>query len=183
MRIIAGTHRSRRLEVPESDDIRPTTDKAREALFSMLTHALGSWDGARVLDACCGSGALGLEAISRGAAFAVFIDSSTQALALARRNAEGLKEQGKCRFIAGSVLTPPPADEPCDILLMDAPYEKGLSEAGLAALTKAGWVNPAALAVIEVARDESFTPPTGWLLQREKEHGPARLLLLQKQPA
>lgn len=180
MRIIAGTHRSRRLEVPESDDIRPTTDKAREALFSMLTHALGSWDGARIVDACCGSGALGLEAISRGAAFAVLIDSSAQALSLARRNAEGLKEQGKCRFLATSVLNPPQADEPCDVILMDAPYNKGLSEAGLTALTQAGWAGSAALAVIEVARDESFTPPAGWRFLREKEHGPARLILLER---
>lgn len=181
MRIIAGTHRSRKLEVPTDPTIRPTTDRAREALFSMLTHALGSWEGARVLDACCGSGACGLEAISRGAAVAVFMDTTNSALTLARRNAEGLKEQEKCRFIASDITRPPHAEAACDVILMDAPYNKNLSEAGLSALTKAGWASTTALAVVEVARDEAFTPPEGWRLQREREHGPARLLLLERQ--
>lgn len=180
MRIIAGTHRSRRLEVPDDPGIRPTTDKGREALFSMLTHRLGSWDGARVLDACCGSGACGLEALSRGAAFVCFMDSSPSAIALARRNAEILKEQGNCQFIACDISKPPPADAPCDALIMDAPYNLGLSETGLAALTAAGWATPAALAVIEVARDEPFTPPAGWRIERERNHGPARLILLER---
>lgn len=179
MCIIAGTHRSRRLEIPQSDSIRPTTDKAREALFSMLSHQLGSWDGARVLDACCGSGAFGLEALSRGAALACFMDSSALALALARRNAEMLKEQANCRFYACDVAHPVKAETACDVILMDAPYNKGLSESGLAALTVAGWAKPATLAVVEVARDENFPSPAGWKVLREREHGPARLLMLE----
>ena len=180
MRIIAGTHRSRKLEVPESADIRPTTDKAREALFSMLTHALGSWEGARVLDACCGSGAFGLEAVSRGAAHATFMDIAPHALTLARRNAETLKEQGKCSFISANITHPPQAQAACDVILMDAPYNKQLSEQGLAALTQAGWASAAALAVIEIARDERFTPPPGWKALRELAHGPAKLLMLER---
>lgn len=180
MRIIAGTHRSRRLLVPESADIRPTADKVREALFSMLSHQLGCWDGVRVLDACCGSGACGLEAISRGAELAYFIDSSAQALGLARRNADALKEQANCRFYACDVTRPVQPEAACDVIIMDAPYNKSLSESGLAALTASGWAKPAALAAIETARDEPFTPPTGWKLLREREHGPARLLLLER---
>lgn len=183
MRIIAGTHRSRRLEIPKDADIRPTTDRVREALFSMLSHRLGSWDGARVLDACCGSGAMGLEAISRGAEFACFMDASAGALALARRNAETLKEQGKCAFIAADMTRPPRAETGCDVILMDAPYNKDLSEKGLSALTEAGWARPAALAVVEVARDEAFTPPSGWRLVKEIAHGPARLVLLERDGA
>ena len=180
MRIIAGTHRSRRLEVPQDDDVRPTADKVREALFSMLGHRLGAWDSAVVLDACSGSGALGLEALSRGAARACFMDISAPALTLARRNAEGLKEQDKCRFMAADITHPPQAETPCDVILMDAPYSKNISEAGLVALTAAGWASAACLAGIEVARAENFTAPAGWQIEREREHGPARLILLAR---
>lgn len=177
-RIIAGRHRSRPIMVPESADIRPTTDRVREALFSMLTHRLGSWDEAVVLDACCGSGVFGLEALSRGAGKAYFLDISAEALRLARGNAEGLKEQALCTFLSGSVTAPPRAPQACDVILMDAPYNKELSSAGLAALTQAGWAAPAALAAVEVARAEAFTPPAGWSVQVEREMGPARLIIL-----
>lgn len=181
MRIISGRHRSRKLEIPESENIRPTTDKVREALFSMLTHRLGSWEGARVLDACCGSGAFGLEAISRGAAHVCFMDNAHAALTLARRNAATLKEQEKCHFMAADMTMPSLATTPYDVILMDPPYNKGLAEAGLAALTAARWAAPAALAAVEVARDEGFTPPPGWKLVVERSHGPAKLLLLERQ--
>mgnify|MGYP000973318939 FL=1 len=180
MRIIGGTHRSRKLEVPQDDAVRPTGDKVREALFSMLSHRLGTWDEAVVLDACCGSGALGLEAISRGAGKAYFMDTSTHSLALARRNAEMLREEDKCRFMTTNITRPTPAEAQCDVILMDAPYNKGLTENGLAALTEAGWASAACIAGIEVARAESFTAPAGWRIEREREHGPARLILLER---
>lgn len=183
IRIIAGTHRSRKLAMPESEDIRPTTDKAREALFSMLTHRLGAWDEVRVLDACCGSGAFGLEAISRGAAHAVFLDTAREALKTAQANAATLKEQHNCTFIMASVVKPPAASAPCDLILMDAPYDKGLSEKGLKALTAHGWATPAALAAIETARDEKFTPPEGWSLLTSRAHGPAMLWILERTTA
>lgn len=180
MRIIAGKHRSRQLELPESEFIRPTTDKAREALFSSLTHHLGTWDEARVLDACCGSGAMGLEALSRGAGQVVLMDNSPVALSLARRNAEKLREANNCQIIQGDIAHPPQAAKPCDVLLLDPPYNKGLAEAGLAALTQAGWAAPAAVATVEISRDETFTPPPGWHLISERSHGPARLMILNR---
>lgn len=180
LRIIAGKHRSRRLEMPQSEAVRPTMDRVREALFSSLSHHLGSFEGARVLDVCCGSGAAGLEAISRGAGFAVFMDSSSEALALARRNAQTLREQEQCRFVQANILTPPAADAPCDLILMDAPYDQGLSDKGFAALLNAGWATPAALAAIEVGRDEPFLSPAGWSVLLERAYGPARLVLLSR---
>ena len=179
MRIIAGTHRSRKLEVPQTPDIRPTTDKAREALFSALQHRLGCFDDAVVCDACCGSGAAGLEALSRGAAQVFFIDNNPQALALARRNAETLRELEKCHFISANISHPPAASMPCDLILLDPPYQKGLAETGLAALTQTGWSKPGTLAAIEVAREEGFAPPQGWVTLTEKTHGPAKLLVLE----
>jgi 16S rRNA (guanine966-N2)-methyltransferase len=179
LRIIAGTHRSRKLAVPDSSDIRPTTDKAREALFSILNHRLGSFEDARVLDACCGSGAAGLEALSRGAGHAVFMDNNPKALELARRNSLTLKELEKSSFISADICKPPKAEAPCHLLFLDPPYNKDMAAAGLAALTAAGWAAPSAFAAVEVSREESFSPPKGWSIITERIHGPAQLIVLE----
>lgn len=180
IRIIAGTHRSRKLLVPETEAIRPTTDKAREALFSMLTHRLGTLESAWVCDAFCGTGAYGLEAISRGAERAFFLDLDRSALTLARRNAESLREGSKCSFVSANLTRPPAAPAPCHLLMLDPPYNKGLAESGLAALTAAGWATETALAAVEVARDETFTAPESWTIVTERNHGPARLIILER---
>lgn len=179
IRIIAGTHRSRKLLLPESDTIRPTTDKVREALFSMLIHRLGTFDGVWVCDAFCGTGAYGLEALSRGAEKVFFLDQDRTSLSLAKRNAESLKETGKCNFVQTDAARPPAAPKPCHLLLLDPPYNKGLAETSLHALTAQGWAEKAALAAVEVARDEAFTAPPGWTILTERAHGPARLILLE----
>jgi 16S rRNA (guanine966-N2)-methyltransferase len=178
MRIIGGKHRSRKLLLPDDDSVRPTSDRAREALFSMLTHRLGDLDGVVLLDAFCGSGALGLEALSRGATHIIFIDNNAKSLGLARQNAQLLKELDACTFIQASATLPPPPPQLCHLLLLDAPYNKGLSAPALAALTP--WAAPAALAAVEVARDESFEVPEDWELLTERAHGAARLVLLQR---
>lgn len=180
MRIIAGRHRSRKLFVPDTPDIRPTSDRAREALFSILLHRLGSFEEAHICDACCGSGALGLEAISRGAVHACFLDTNPEALKLARKNADLLKETARCTFIPADVTRPPTASRPCDLLLLDPPYQSDLAGPALAALTRAGWATPAALATVEVARTDPFTAPDGWAILQERIHGAARLILLER---
>jgi 16S rRNA (guanine966-N2)-methyltransferase len=180
LRIIAGRHRSRQLLMPDAAIVRPTTDRTREAIFSMLTHRLGEWDGVKILDACCGSGAFGLEAISRGAAHATFLDNSAPVLKLARENATKLGEAQKCQFILGSVTCPPQAHHKVDLLMMDAPYNQGLSISGLLALTQAGWTHGATLGLIETARKEEFTAPAGWTLLDSRPHGPAQLWTLAK---
>jgi len=176
IRIVGGTHRSRKLQMPESEAVRPTSDKLRQAIFNILEHRL-NLHGKRVLDGCCGTGAMGLEAISRGAAHAVLMDNDKVSLQLARQNAESLKEVTKCQLVQCSITTPP-AGSPCDVIFLDPPYNKGLAEAGLAALTSANWAGPETLAFVEVARDEAFAVPQGWQLDNERNHGAARLLLL-----
>ena len=114
MRIVGGSHRGRRLTAPKGDTVRPTSDRAREALFNILTHGHLSADGtsplpgARVLDAFAGSGALGLEALSRGAAYALFIDSDAKACAAIRENAKALGETGNVTVILADATKPPP---------------------------------------------------------------------------
>ena len=180
MRIISGKHRSRKLAVPETADIRPTSDRAREALFSMLQHRLGTFESVVVLDAFCGSGAQGLEALSRGAEQVFQMDSAKAALDLARKNAATLGETAHCVFLQADAAHPPSAPKPCHLLLLDPPYHKDLAEKSLQALTEKGWAAPAALACVETARDEEFAPPDGWNLVAERVHGAAKLWLLER---
>jgi len=160
MRIVGGRHRGRRLTPPRDAALRPTADRVREALFNILTHAglatdgQAGLDGVAVLDACCGTGALGLEAISRGALSCIFLDITEPHLALARRNAETLGESGRCRFLRGDACRPPPAPYPCSLVFLDPPYRKGLVLPILAGLGAAGWYAPNALVVVETAADE-----------------------------
>jgi 16S rRNA (guanine966-N2)-methyltransferase len=138
MRIIAGTHRGRQLETPADRNIRPTADRVREALFSSLVHRLGGLSGKRVLDAFAGTGALGFEALSRGAARAAFMDKDRNALALCRRNADNLGLGKQSDFHPADATKPPKADLPCDLILLDPPYGQGLGALALSALAEAG---------------------------------------------
>ena len=180
MRIVAGTHRGRRLETPEGDAIRPTADRVREALFSSLNHRLGGFSGKTVLDGFAGTGALGLEALSRGADLAIFIERDRAALDLCRRNAAMLKETARARFILGDVAKPPRAETPCDLILLDPPYGKGLGAAALAALDTAGWVAPDALAVIEADRNQPEGVPAGFTLLDARDYGRTRIALIAR---
>ncbi len=177
MRIIAGSHRGRRLETPPDEAIRPTADRIREALFSILTHRLDGFAGKHVLDGFAGTGALGLEALSRGAASAVFIDKDRAALALCRRNADAIGETAKARFLLADA-TSPPAGTKCDLILLDPPYGEELGAKALAALDAAGWLAPDALAVIEVDRDRPETTPAGFTVQDTRDYGRTRIMLL-----
>lgn len=186
MRIVGGTHRGRALEAPEGKDIRPTTDRVRETLFNLIAHA--NWSPGlhevRVLDAFCGSGALALEALSRGASHATLMDSAAPSLALARRNAETLGLAARCSFIRGSAAEPPPTSQPADLLFLDPPYRKGLLEAALPALARQGWAAPAAVALCETASDETLSlPGLGWKLVDRRKYGATTLWVLELTPA
>jgi 16S rRNA (guanine966-N2)-methyltransferase len=152
MRIVAGTHRGRRLETPADERIRPTADRIREALFSILAHRIGGFGGKRVLDAFAGTGALGLESLSRGAVEAIFMDKDRGALGLARRNAAGLGLTDNVRFLPADATRPPKADMACDLVFLDPPYGEGLGAAALTALDQAGWLTANALVVVEADR-------------------------------
>src|SRR6516165_8848650 len=151
MRVVGGKHRGRRLLTPTGRKVRPTSDRAREALFNILSHgqfAAGGIpfaDGA-VLDAFAGSGACGLEALSRGAAEAVFIEQDRDALAVLKKNIEALGESARARVVPGDATHPPRAMSPCEVVFLDPPYRSGLAGPALAALGAAGWLAPGALA-------------------------------------
>src|SRR5579859_342821 len=178
MRIIAGTHRGRPLESPEDQRIRPTSDRIRESLFSVLAHRLGGFEGVRVLDAFAGTGALGLEALSRGAASADFIDSDRGALALCRHNATSLGLTDRAAFHLADATHPPKAAEPCELVFLDPPYGKGLAAAAIAALDAAGWLGQGALLVIEADRAQPEPTPQGYEVADERDYGRTRLAFL-----
>ena len=180
MRIIAGTHRGRRLEAPPDARIRPTSDRVREALFSTLGHRLGGFAGKHVLDAFAGSGALGLEALSRGAARATFMDKDRAALALCRRNAETLDLESSSRFLATDATRPPKADAACDLVLLDPPYGHGLGGAALSALADAGWIEKGGLAVVEADRARPESRPPGFRVIAERDYGRTRIAILER---
>ncbi|MCS6922064.1 MAG: 16S rRNA (guanine(966)-N(2))-methyltransferase RsmD [Elioraea sp.] len=175
MRIIAGAHRGRRHGAPEGLSTRPTSGRLRQALFDMLRHA--PWggrqriEGARVLDAFAGSGALGLEALSRGAAEAVFLESDPAALAALRANIAACREQRRARVLAADALAPPRADSPCGLLFLDPPYGRGLLAPALSALSRAGWVAPGAIVVVETAAGAPEELPRGCAPLAERRHG------------
>ena len=185
MRIIGGSHRGRRLLAPAGETVRPTGERAREALFDILSHgslaASGlPFAGKTVLDAFAGTGAFGLEALSRGAAAAVFIDNSREALAALRRNIQALGEEDRTQIVAGDATRPPCAGIACALAFLDPPYKSGLAAPALTALAAAGWLTPDALAVVELAAREALAPPAGFRLVDERVYGAARLVFLRR---
>ncbi len=177
MRIIAGTLRGRVLSVPASAT-RPTADRVRQALFDMLSHAPWRGDALQggVVDAFAGTGALGLEALSRGAARAMFLERDRAALACARANIAGCRMATRALALAGDALRPPaprPGWGDAGLVFLDPPYGAGLVAPALSALVSSGWVARNALAVAEVAAGEPV--PTLLPLLAERSHGAARL--------
>ena len=176
MRIIAGQWRGRTLVAPKGDATRPTADRTREALFSMLTSRLGSFEDLRVADFFAGSGALGLEALSRGAASCLFVEQDRAALDALRANAEKLGIRPDIR--PQSVLTLGPAKEPLDLILMDPPYGTGAGSVALDKLNRLGWISPATLVSIETSIRETVEVE-GFATDAQRDHGKARITLLR----
>ncbi len=178
MRIIAGTLRGRTLAAPAGYATRPTAQRMRQALFDMLMHA--PWagrnlmDGASVLDAFAGTGAFGLEALSRGASSAVFMEQDEAALAALRANIVTCRSEARARVVATDVLRPP-AGPSQSLVFLDPPYADGVVPGALAALRRQGWIGPETLVVAETARTESFTPTGSILAQRT--HGAAHMTI------
>jgi len=185
MRIVGGKHRGRRLLAPPGETVRPTSDRAREALFNILSHGRLAPEGvpfadAVVLDAFAGTGALGLEALSRGAAEALFIEQDRAALVILRRNIAALGEDARARIIASDATRPPRAPSACGLAFLDPPYRSGLAAAALAALDASGWLMPGALAILELGAREELAPPAGFILLDERVYGAARLVFLRR---
>ena len=183
MRIVAGRWRGRSLQAPAGEGTRPTADRVRQALFDSLWHApwagRAAVEGAQVLDAFSGTGALGLEALSRGAARAVFMERDRAALAALRANIAALKAEEATRVVACDVLRPPRPDAACGLVFLDPPYGKEMGPAALVALRAAGWIAPGALACLEMGRDEALAAQPGWEMVAERAQGPARVVVLR----
>jgi len=178
MRVVGGSLRGRRLATPKSDAIRPTTDRARESLFNILEHGYpGSLDGARVLDLFSGTGALGIEAISRGAAYCLFVEQDAASRALIRENVEALGLQGCTRIFRRDATNMGPLGtlQPFQLVFADPPYGKGLAEKAFASLLEGGWLAKDALVVVEEARATPFQPPEGLTLHERRDYASSTL--------
>ena len=183
MRIVGGRHRGRRLAAPQGQTTRPTSGRARESLFSMLAHGNfydgDVFKGARVLDAFCGSGALGLEARSRGAGYVTLMDNDSAAIAVAQENSTLLNETAHVTCFSRDATNPPRAKEPCSLVFLDPSYGGGLAGAALTALEGQGWLAQDALCVVETAKDEAFTSPPGFTILKERKIGAGRFHILR----
>jgi 16S rRNA (guanine966-N2)-methyltransferase len=182
MRIVGGRLRGRALAAPKSQAIRPTADRLREALFNILVHAYGdAVTGARVLDLFAGTGALGLEALSRGATFALFIDDGAEARALLRENVAALGLGGVTRIFRRDACKLGPAHpiEPFSLAFLDPPYGRGLAEAALASARAGGWLTPAALIVVEEAASAAFAVPEGFDELERRRYDDTALIVLR----
>jgi 16S rRNA (guanine966-N2)-methyltransferase len=165
MRVVGGRLKGRNLASPSSSAIRPTADRLRESVFNILVHAYNDpLRGARVLDLFAGTGALGIEAVSRGAAFALFVDNGAEARALLRNNVEALGLGGVTKVFRRDATNLGPAHpvEPFSLAFLDPPYAKGLAEKALASLRDGGWLTPAALVVVEEAKAAALAAPAGF---------------------
>jgi len=185
MRIIAGEFKGRPIAAPKGQSTRPTGGRTREAVFNLISHA--AWapalEGARVIDLFAGSGALGLEAMSRGAAFCVFVETDAGARGTIRDNCETLGLFGTTRIQRRSAtdLGPVPAGvgEPFNIAFLDPPYHKGLAEPALAQLATGGWLAADAIAIVETAADEMLAFD-GWERLDERTYGAAKVSFLKR---
>jgi 16S rRNA (guanine966-N2)-methyltransferase len=186
MRIVGGRLRGRALAAPKSLSIRPTADRLRESLFNILAHAFGDpVSGARVLDLFAGTGALGLEALSRGAAFALFVDDSAEARALLRENVAALGLGGMTRIFRRDAAKLGPAHplEPFTLAFLDPPYGHGLAERALTASHAGGWLAPDALIVVEEASKAAFAAPAGFAELERRRYDDTELIFLRTEEA
>jgi 16S rRNA (guanine966-N2)-methyltransferase len=182
VRVVGGRLGGRTLAAPKSQTIRPTADRLREALFNILVHGYGApVSGARVLDLFAGTGALGIEALSRGAAFALFVDDGAEARALLRDNVTALGLGGTARIFRrdATKLGPVHPLEPFSLAFLDPPYGQGLAAKALASARAGGWFTPDALVVVEEATKASFTVPEGFTEAERRRYDDTEFIFLR----
>ena len=184
LRISGGKHRNRRLEPPDDLSVRPTAERARLAIFNRLAHGLLARDGAglegiRVVDAFAGSGALGFEALSRGAAHVTFIEKDRAAARRIERNAAMLGESAQVKVLQRDGIKPGLAPGPCELAFLDPPYHSGLSEAALTALAADGWLAPGAICAVETAATEDTALPAGFTEIDQRKYGAGKITMLR----
>jgi len=185
MRITAGKFKGRGLVAPKDSSVRPTSDKVRQAVFNILEHRDFGFDftleGARVADLFAGTGALGIEALSRGARYCLFVDDSAASRALIRENVEGLGLTGASKIWRRDAASLGPLDTlaPFDLAFLDPPYRKGLIAPTFAGLRDGGWLNAPALVVAELAEDENLPPAEGYEVLDDRVYGDTRVVMLR----
>ena len=180
MRIIAGAFKGRKLHTPEGQDIRPTSDRARESIFNLIMHGRYAGEnviGCHVVDICCGTGALGLEALSRGARACSFIDQDKRSIELAKKNVLHCGANAQSHFLQADAARLPAAREAAQLILMDAPYATPLLAPTYAALKSGGWLAPDCLIVAEQSRDMPTPTLDGAELLDERVYGKAKILV------
>ncbi len=183
MRVIAGKHRGRKLLAPEGKGVRPTSERAREALFDILAHGRLSdgpaYEDAQVLDAFAGTGAFGLEALSRGARRVTFMEKDRQVRALLQQNVEMLGETQQAAILSADATRPPRASGACSLAFLDPPYREDLAARALKALAATGWLAPSALVIVELAAREDLEAPAGFELLEERRYGAAKFVFFR----
>ncbi|MGH6717934.1 MAG: 16S rRNA (guanine(966)-N(2))-methyltransferase RsmD [Alphaproteobacteria bacterium] len=183
MRVIGGRHRGRRIAAPPGPAVRPTADRVREALFNILVHGglvPGGLDGARVLDLFAGSGALGLEALSRGAAHVTFVERESAAIGAITRNLAAFGEMSRATVLARDATRPGGrVGLPVTLAFVDPPYGQGLALQALARLAAGAWLAAGALVVVETAVREAFVPPPGFVEVDRRRYGTTVLVFLR----
>ena len=183
MRIVGGALRGRALATPQSQNVRPTSDRLRESIFDILAHGYaGALEGAVVVDLFAGTGAMGLEALSRGAARALFIDDGAEARALLRQNIETLGLGGVTRVFRrdATKLGLAPPGEGFTLAFLDPPYGKGLAPRALAELLRGNWLAPGALVIVEEAASAEFDAPEGFSLADARRYGDTQIVILRR---
>ena len=181
MRVVAGEWRGRKLVAPKGTATRPTADRTRETLFNMLASRVGRFEGLVVADLFAGSGALGLEALSRGAERCLFAEHDGPALDALRTNIAALGARERCDVRAGSVMALGPAPTAYDLLLLDPPYDTGAAGAALDRLLRLGWIGEATLVAAETGATETVAVK-GLAVEAERKVGKAKLWLLRQEP-
>lgn len=182
MRIVAGKFRGKQLETPQSNDIRPTSDRVREAVFSIIGSRIGPHlEGLYVLDLFAGTGALGFEALSRGAAHCVFIDTGIEARGLIRGHIEHFGVGGQTKLLKRDATDLGSVEriKPSGLVFVDPPYGKGLGEKAIASALAGGWVAPEALIVLEERRDVSIEAPSGTRIVDRREYADTAITFLE----
>ena len=185
MRIVAGKHRGRNITAPQGLDIRPTTDRVRESVFNILEHRDWGKDGmsifadVRVLDTFCGTGACGLEALSRGAAHVTFLDKSNTALDLCRQTIRILKEEVRTDLLRADCVRPPRPAEQYSLIFMDPPYGENLAGTALENLLQSGWIEHNAICVIETGTNETLDTGHEFSLMEERTYGATRISFIK----
>ncbi len=183
MRLVGGKYRGKALAAPEGQDTRPTTDRAREALFNILAHRYPAHDfsliGARVLDLCAGTGALGLEALSRGAAHVTFVERGPDALKVLQANVRSVNAPTQTQIIRGDAARLPRASVPCTLVFLDPPYADGIEAKVLASAASAGWLRRGALIVVETDSKHFPEWPSDFIEDDRRTYGKSAFTLLR----